>query len=1033
MYTRWMLRVFVWSLLASGTVCGASDPVRVGVYEMPPHMFTDYDGSIVGFFPEVLEQIAVNQGWSLEYVHGTRAECFDMLARGEVDLSVDTEGADGLYPSDTVFINWDTAFSRSGLTIQSIADLENRNIVVVQDGGKTSIADLLRAESISCTVTTVEDCREVFLLLDAQGADVGFVNHLYGVLHCNEYDVNVSSIVLDPRSCRFVAHPGSVRGCGLIDQVADVLRSMKNDSESVYNRALAFYLGGGNGRWPSEDRLLDDSFQLTAEEQAWVREHPVIRFGVDPEFMPYEVVGADGVYEGIAADWLRLISRRTGLEFSLEIDDDWSESVAALEHKQLDLLPCIGMGEDRHRFMLFSQPYLHFSRVLVTRTDRDDIMSLQDLLGQRVAVQSNSSHHEYLKAYADVLEIVLYPTYQETLLAVSRGDADAAVGNLAVTTHCLRNLMLTNLKMAAYAMPTSNPLCMGVRDDWPQLISIINRAIDSVDPQTREAVYAKWLPLHKPADPSVHLTPEERDWLLLHPRVRVCWDRNWPPIEFADHAGTPCGISQDYLDKLGDMLGIEFVPLPATSWQEAYEKLRNQEADLASCLSPTENRLQFLDFTDCYFSSPTVFFAREGMGYIRGMDDLEALRTVVVADYATDDWIRKNYPRLRPVRAADIDEAFSLLYRGEVDVFIESAVVGNYYLSRHQMTGIKIVGDAPYTYHLRMAVRDDWPVFSGILRKAIAALPEEDATAFYRKWVWLEYEHGADYSLLWKILAACFGVFTLFLYWNRRMAREIRNRKAAEQQLAESREQLEASYEELKRLEQMKEDLVNMVLHDMRSPLQSISGALDVLILEGEESGQEVDEFLYLANESSRSLKSMIQSLLDVSRLESNEMQLCRSRQSIREIVENAVGAFSILLMEKQSQVDVCGDSLSVIDADIMQRVFMNLISNAVKASPLNSRITISIQDEEHCCSVRIKDQGCGIPKEMHGRIFDKFARVEARVRSADGSMGLGLAFCKLAVESHGGRIWVDSMVDVGTSFFIELPKSAAPCTGPSI
>ena len=123
----------------------------------------------------------------------------------------------------------------------------------------------------------------------------------------------------------------------------------------------------------------------------------------------------------------------------------------------------IGYSDERQSYLSFSEPYLKFARVIVTPMG-SLATGIKDLHGLRVGVQVDSSHHAFLKENTQ-LKPVLYKTYEEGLLAVSRGEIDAVVGNLAVTTHLMQELALTNIKMAGYADPRPQSLAIGVRKD----------------------------------------------------------------------------------------------------------------------------------------------------------------------------------------------------------------------------------------------------------------------------------------------------------------------------------------------------------------------------------------------------------------------------------------------------------------------------------------------------------------------------------------------------------------------------------------
>ena len=1004
-----------------------TEPVRVGVYEIPPKVFTADDGTTAGLFPEVLQEIAQAERWELEYIHASKDECVHRLKSGDVDLIVDFDRhlkQDLYYSSDTVFIDWDTAYTGPDLSVQSYCDLKGLRVVMSRDDEfdfkNCGVATTLSQLSVSCDVVKVDSPDEVFMLLDDNQADVGIVNNLYGTLHSSEYSVEPTPVVFNPNSVHFMADRQSEKGRRLIEAINRSLRMMKINPDSVYNHALAYYLGGGRDKWKMAGKNYTVNLNLLPEEKAWIRAHPVIRIGIDPDFPPYEFLGANGESSGIATDWLQLISNRTGLQFELVDVTTWSKCVQDMQQKKLDLLPCIGKSSARAEFMLFSEPYLSFSRILVTRNERD-IKGLPDLGDGTIALQDNSSHHEFMKEQG-FENLQLWPRYEDALLAVSRGEADAAVGNLAVSTHYMRKMMLTNLKMSAYTDTKPNDLYMGVRNDWPELVSIINRAIQSIGVHEQSRIYARWMPLLKPVDPVLDLTQEEREWLLMHPRVSVCWDSHWPPVEFSDSTGKPQGISVDYIHALSEMLGIEFDMLPSAPWQTMYARLLAHEIDMSSCLAPTEQRLEFLDFTESYLTTPTVLFGRNDMAYIRNMDELAGLKVAVVENYATDDWITHEYPEIKPVRLNSVEEGLRRLQNDEIDVFVGNVIVGNYQLSQLGKHDIKIIGETPHSYNLRMAVRNDWPIFTGILRKAMAALPEEDKTSFYRKWVWLKYEHGFDYTLLWKFFLGGLTVLGAVLYWNWRLHREMRSRREAEQALAASREKLEKSYTDLKNLEGLKDDLMHMIIHDMRSPLQGVINSLDLMLLNEDKEVQK--QLVENACSSSSVMSTMIEDLLDVSRLENKQMNLRLVSADLMEIAGKAVEVLQSQLVLSKCSVELTGTvSQALMDENVIQRIFVNLIGNAIKASDKNSVITVHISDSETHSMAEVRDEGCGIPVEMQEHVFAKFGRLEDGQSHVVPSIGLGLTFCEMAVEAHGGKIEVESTEGIGSVFRFEIPK----------
>lgn len=228
-------------------------------------------------------------------------------------------------------------------------------------------------------------------------------------------------------------------------------------------------------------------------------------------------------------------------------------------------------------------------------------------------------------------------------------------------------------------------------------------------------------------------------------------------------------------------------------------------------------------------------------------------------------------------------------------------------------------------------------------------------------------------------------------------------------------------------LDRLRQDLTAMVYHDMRGPLGNIYTSVAALRkLLKDHPDPNVAKLLEVASRSEQRARHMVESLLDVQRLEDGKRFLNRSRTMINEVICDVVQDVQPLAEEKHVRVRLAlANDLPPlhVDADMIGRVVLNLIDNAIKYSPDFGVVTVSTASGGAEVFIRIKDTGPGIPREALDRIFDKFARV--RQRNMPAGVGLGLAFCKLAVDAHGGRIWVRSNQKNGSIFTFALPIEA--------
>jgi PAS domain S-box-containing protein len=226
-------------------------------------------------------------------------------------------------------------------------------------------------------------------------------------------------------------------------------------------------------------------------------------------------------------------------------------------------------------------------------------------------------------------------------------------------------------------------------------------------------------------------------------------------------------------------------------------------------------------------------------------------------------------------------------------------------------------------------------------------------------------------------------------------------------------------------LETMREDLTHMIIHDLRTPLGSIMGSLQLIhtAFVEQDDTLPVAKLLRIAMRSGQKLYLLIDSLLDLGRLETGEAELNKAPVSPDALVREAAEQVQPQALNKGQAVEVRafpGLPNVVADRDLIQRVLTNLLDNAVKFTPEGGTIRLEAERVGGEVLFTVSDTGVGIAPEHRQRIFDRFSRLE----STEGvrGTGLGLAFCRLAVEAHGGRIWVESEMGEGSQFRFTLP-----------
>jgi PAS domain S-box-containing protein len=225
-------------------------------------------------------------------------------------------------------------------------------------------------------------------------------------------------------------------------------------------------------------------------------------------------------------------------------------------------------------------------------------------------------------------------------------------------------------------------------------------------------------------------------------------------------------------------------------------------------------------------------------------------------------------------------------------------------------------------------------------------------------------------------------------------------------------------------LDELRADLTSMIFHDLRSPLGNIISSLEVLQSSLPSTDEALQPVLTIALRSSRRLSRLVESLLDMRQLEAGKAVLHKSQGSVSALIAESVEEIQPVAEARGHvlQFSLAPADLPPVemDVDMIRRVLINLLENAVKYTRGGGRISVSAQRVPGFVQVNVTDGGPGIAPRDQQRIFEKFARLHHEGQSR--GLGLGLAFCRLAVEVHGGRIWVESQPGQGSTFSFTLP-----------
>lgn len=232
----------------------------------------------------------------------------------------------------------------------------------------------------------------------------------------------------------------------------------------------------------------------------------------------------------------------------------------------------------------------------------------------------------------------------------------------------------------------------------------------------------------------------------------------------------------------------------------------------------------------------------------------------------------------------------------------------------------------------------------------------------------------------------------------------------------------------LTQVEELKSNFLRLMSHDLRTPLARMQGMVEILARSEDSLDPSQKKALKILGDSTEELVKFVSSVLDLSRIESKEIKLQLKSRDINTLLKEVIQQFQLSAKEKEIELITEFDPLFSIriDEELLKQVFANLIENAIKYSGSKSRVLISTEEKDQRIIIQVADQGVGIPDEEIERVFDKFYRSTQATNSQEKGTGLGLYLAKYFVELHGGRISVESSVNLGSTFTVELPMETA-------
>jgi PAS domain S-box-containing protein len=269
---------------------------------------------------------------------------------------------------------------------------------------------------------------------------------------------------------------------------------------------------------------IDDELHLNAVEKRWIKQHPKVIIGVDPNWAPFEFINEQGKYSGMGADFIDLIAHKTGLQFEVQKHDNWQEVINSAKRGKLDLLPAVSKSPQREQYLDFVTPHMNYPMVILTNKDSSFISQMDDLKNKNVLVVGGYVTEDLLRINHPEINLIKAKNIYQALDILSSNDADAFIDNLASITYSVNQRGINNLRISG-TTPYEFTLGLAVVKGKPELFHILQKAVKSITDAQSKAIQDKWINL--PAESSLPLKAilEVGSVALLFLLTMVFWNR----------------------------------------------------------------------------------------------------------------------------------------------------------------------------------------------------------------------------------------------------------------------------------------------------------------------------------------------------------------------------------------------------------------------------------------------------------------------------------------------------------------------------
>lgn len=537
------------------------------------------------------------------------------------------------------------------------------------------------------------------------------------------------------------------------------------------------------------------SLDLTDDDRRWLWDRRVLRLGVSlPDYPPFDMTGSGRDYEGITADYVRLIAELLNLQVEVLRFRRRDQAIAALQAGRIDLLGTSNTFEVAKANLVLSEAYGVDQTVQVRRTDPPDGQA-KNRRPLRLAMVEHYLPEDVVRVLYPEAELLRYESPLAALGAVAFGQADVYLGNALGAHFQLGRSQLNSLQLTQVPEVREHYFGFALNPASSRLLALVNSALQVLDPLERRAILRRWSVegVVVPARVKVPLTPAEQRWMERHPRVKVLIDERLLPISYRDEQGRFRGISAQVLDAISQRTGLLFDVQSATSLAQMSRLVIRGDAQLLAALAPSPEREAQLAFSRPYLTSAMVLVTREQSSAPTSLEQLQGRSVALVQGSYLLDELRERHSGVNVLQASTVGEALARVSEGKADGAVLSLLSARYQLARHYAGELRIsaaLGVSPVNFAFATARGE--PELLSIIDKALLSIdPRELETLTNRHHPHVIVTEGYWHlhrELFFRILLLGAGLLVPACIWITWLRRQIRRRVRAERALTDQLE-----------------------------------------------------------------------------------------------------------------------------------------------------------------------------------------------------------------------------------------------------